>query len=129
MNFPESKNGQGKILIAEDDSINQRLMSFHLKQWQDQLVFANNGKEALQLFRDYSDQISLVIMDVRMPLMDGVEATRRILELSPEAKVIALSAFAQEENNFNFGEAGFTDYITKPVKHDELLTLVKKYLG
>lgn len=127
MTRPESSTLPLRILIAEDDSINQRLMSFHLKAWQNNLLFANDGVEALELFKE--NNIGLVLMDVRMPRMGGVEATREILELDPEAKVIALSAFAQEENNFDPSSVGFVDYMTKPIRKDELIAIVKKYLG
>jgi len=116
-----------KILIAEDDSINQRLMAFQLKNWEDHLVFADNGMEALRLYRKLMNEISLVFMDVRMPLMDGIEATRKILELNPKARVIALSAFAPEENKFEPGEVGFVDYISKPIRKEELVNMVNKY--
>ena len=128
MSFPESKNRQGKILIAEDDNINQQLMAFHLKQWRNNLVFANNGKEALQIFREFDNQISLVLMDLRMPLMDGVEATQKILEINPGAKVIALSAFAQEENRSKTGNVGFVEYLTKPIRKEDLVNIIDKYL-
>jgi len=128
MSYPESKNRQGKILIAEDDNINQQLMAFHLKQWRNNLVFANNGKEALQIFREFDNQISLVLMDLRMPLMDGVEATQKILEINPGAKVIALSAFAQEENRSKTGNVGFVEYLTKPIRKEDLVNIIDKYL-
>jgi len=126
MNHPENTLPL-KILIAEDDSINQRLMAIYLKNWEKNLIFADNGKEALRLFRQFSNQISLVLMDVRMPLMNGVEATKKILELNPSARVIALSAFAQEENNFKPGEVGFVEYISKPIRKEELVNIVNKY--
>lgn len=117
-----------KILIAEDDSINQRLMAIYLKSWENNLVFADNGMEALRLFRKFMNQIRLVFMDVRMPLMNGVEATQRILELNPKARVIALSAFAKEENSFGSDDAGFVDYLNKPIRKDELVNIVNKYI-
>lgn len=128
MNHPKANSLPQKILIADDDSINHRLMSYHLKDWQKNLVFANNGLEALEVFREYNQTIGVVFMDVRMPQMDGIEATQKILEINPEAKVVALSAFAQEENNFKVNNVGFIDYMTKPLQKNKLIEIVEKFL-
>lgn len=126
MNSPDSKNNEGKIIIADDDLINQQLISYQLNGFKKHLVFARDGFEVLQLFRE-TPNVRLVLMDVRMPRMNGLEATAKILEIDPEAKVIALSAFAEEETDFETSEAGFVDYLSKPIKKEDLLRVIAKY--
>jgi len=127
MNSPDSKDENGKIIVADDDPINQQLISYQLNGLKKRLIFARDGFEALRLFQETSD-VRLVLMDVRMPGMSGVEATQKILELDPQAKIIALSAFAEEENEFETSEVGFVDYVSKPIRRDDLLQVIAKYL-
>ncbi|WP_167604984.1 response regulator [Maribellus sediminis] len=128
MNHPESKNGYGKILIAEDDMINQRLLSYQLKDLRDELIFANNGHEALHLYRENTN-VRLILMDIQMPVMNGADATRKILEINPGAKVIGLSAYPKDENQFNLKEVNFVDYVTKPINKTELVRVIIKHLA
>lgn len=127
MKHPEAEVKKGKIIVADDEPINQQLVSYQLNGYKDQLIFARDGFEALQLFRENND-VRLVLMDVRMPGMNGLEATGKILELDPEAKIVALSAFVEDENEFDTHEAGFVDYLSKPIRKDDLLQVVAKYL-
>lgn len=127
MNHPKTKVAKGKILIADDNRINQQLLTYQLNELNSELIFASNGSEAIQLFANSKD-IRLVLMDIRMPGMDGIEATRKILELDPSAKVIALSAFSREDNSFEASAVGFVDYITKPIQKEILLKVISKYL-
>ncbi len=127
MNNDKTQIKEGKIIVAEDDSINQRLIYYHLREISDNLLFARDGLEAIRLFEENRD-VCLLLMDLRMPGLNGVEATKRILEIDPTAKVLALSAFAEEENGFKFKELGFIGYLTKPIKKDVLIESVKKYL-
>jgi len=126
MNYPNTDTAR-KILIADDDRVNQQLISFQLAGLQYNLLFASDGQEALELFAENRD-VELVLMDVKMPGMNGLEATRKILELEPMAKIIALSAFTREENDFDAAEVGFIDYVSKPIRKEELLKVVAQYL-
>lgn len=127
MNDDKTQIKEGKIIVAEDDSINQRLIYYHLREISNNLLFAKDGFEAIRLFEENRD-VCLVLMDLRMPGLNGLEATKKILEIDPTAKVFALSAFAEEENGFEFKELGFTGYLTKPIKKDVLIETVTKYL-
>ncbi|WP_340111351.1 response regulator [Maribellus mangrovi] len=127
MTHPKSKIEHGKILIAEDDLINQRLLSYQLKELQDNLIFACNGKEAFDLFKE-NNNVSLVLMDIQMPGMNGVEATQKILEYDPKAKVIGLSAYPKEECRFDVEIVDFVDYVTKPVNKNELVKVIFQHL-
>jgi CheY-like chemotaxis protein len=72
-------------------------------------------------------EISLVLMDIKMPFMNGLDATRRIKEHFPELPVIAQTAYAMQEDKTKASAAGCDDYITKPIKKSELLALIDKY--
>jgi signal transduction histidine kinase/ActR/RegA family two-component response regulator len=114
------------ILIAEDDNINYLYLETVLAKSRIKLIRANNGLEAVELCMKYPE-ISLVLMDIKMPFMNGLDATRRIKEHFPELPVIAQTAYAMQEDKTKASAAGCDDYITKPIKKSELLALIDKY--
>jgi CheY-like chemotaxis protein len=118
-----------KILIVDDDVRNIFALTALLEQHGVRVVYAENGNEALEKLAAESD-IDLVLMDIMMPVMDGYEATKRI-RLRPElAKlpVIALTAKAMKGDREKCIQAGASDYITKPVDPDQLLSLLRVWL-
>ncbi|MCK3683891.1 response regulator [Maribellus sp. YY47] len=123
----DKANRSRRILVAEDDKINQRLFFYLLKDVADELIFADDGAEAFRKYTEGGD-FGLVLMDIKMPVMDGYEATRKILDHDPAAKVVALSAYAFEHEQNKAIAEGFIDYITKPVQRERLLDAVEKYL-
>lgn len=123
----EKTIGNRRILVAEDDKINQRLFFYLLKDVVDELIFANDGADAIKRYTE-DGGFGLVLMDIKMPVMDGYEATRKILDHDPKAKIVALSAYAFEHEKNKALDEGFVDYITKPVQRERLLEAVEKYL-
>ena len=119
-----------KILLVEDNLINQRVISLILKYNNAQVELANNGLEAVQKFND--QDFDLILMDIQMPVMDGLEATRIIRDSSKYQKrqtpIIAVSANAFEEDRKRASLVGMNDFIAKPVKADELEGIIYKYL-
>ncbi|MBN1987457.1 MAG: PAS domain S-box protein, partial [Prolixibacteraceae bacterium] len=113
------------ILVAEDDAAGQMYLSELLKGKCKKLIFAENGKEAVQLFTE-NPEIDLVLMDIKMPEMDGYEATAKIKELNPDVVVIAQSAYALDADKRKALDAGCDDYITKPVKAALLIEKISK---
>lgn len=116
-----------KILIAEDDELNFEYLSVLLKSNGYNCLRVANGIEAVDFCRANQD-VSLVLMDIKMPLMHGDEATKQIRKFNADIPIIATTAFAQSGDEHRFLEAGCTDYITKPIKKDKLLTLLNKYI-
>ncbi|WP_455497109.1 response regulator [Coprobacter sp.] len=100
------------ILIAEDEECNYVLYEMILRK-QYTLVHAWDGKEAVDLFKEYSPD--LVLMDIRMPVMDGYEATCAIRNMSSSVPIIAITAYSLEENEMKMRECGCTDFLTKPL--------------
>lgn len=114
------------ILIAEDDQPSYLLLKEILKQNNINSYHVNNGKDAVDMLKTHSD-INLVLMDVKMPVMDGLTATQEIKKLKSEVPIIAQSAFVNETDIQNAIEAGCNDYISKPIKISALLNKIAEY--
>jgi PAS domain S-box-containing protein len=119
-------NGKS-ILIAEDDLISQDLYQETFKEFPAKMLYAYNGKEAVDIIAEKPD-IDLILMDIRMPIMDGIEATKRILKQNPKIKIIAQTAHAMTNDKHRFLEMGFVDHLPKPIDMDELIVKISKWL-
>ncbi len=115
-----------KILVAEDEDSSYRVIDKIFSEHEITITRAVNGKEAVDIVSS-NPNIQLVLMDIKMPVMNGIQATKEIKRLRPELPVIATSAFAMPGDKQIFKEAGCEDYISKPVKADQLIGLIKKY--
>lgn len=114
------------ILIAEDEKNNYLLLVEMLSSFNAEIIHAVNGKEAVEICRE--KKIDLVIMDIKMPVMDGYTATKEIKKFLPDLPVIALTAYAYESDRDEAINSGCNDYLAKPVLKIMLLETVKKYL-
>jgi CheY-like chemotaxis protein len=115
------------ILLAEDNVSSQKVVCQMIKRLGCTVDVAANGIEALQaLERQFYD---LVLMDLRMPEMDGLEATRIIRQIWPDngPKIIAITAYALRGDREMCLDAGMDDYISKPVRIEELAEVLRKY--
>jgi CheY-like chemotaxis protein len=115
------------ILIAEDEAVSRFLFEKALKKTKANLFFVKNGVEAVEMIKD-NTEIDVVIMDIRLPLMDGLEATAKIKELIPEMPVIIQSAYAMQSTREEALESGCDDFITKPIKVETLLSILHRHL-
>ena len=115
-----------RILVAEDNDSNYVLMTYLLKK-DFEFDRANNGEIAVEMAD--SGLYDLVLMDIKMPVMDGLEATRRIKAQHPELPVVALTANAFDSDRQMAQEAGCVDFLSKPVNRDECMKLIKSLLG
>ena len=121
----------GKILVAEDNFINQKLIKQVLLRYGVEVELANNGLEAFE--KRKSNHYDLIFMDIQMPVMDGIEATHEIINYEIEEKlthtpIIALTANALNGDKERFLEEGLDEYIPKPIETNELLYILKKFL-
>lgn len=116
-----------KILVVEDDPSSFMLIEQIFEGIENELVHASNGKEAVDLFNN--NNFDLIIMDINMPVMGGLEATRIIRESNSEIPVIAVSAHAFKVDRAMAFESGCNYYLTKPIKINDLLQLVRRILN
>ena len=115
-----------KILIAEDNDSNFILMTYILKKYY-AYERAKNGNEAVDLVE--KNTYDMVLMDIKMPIMDGLEATKAIKKIRPEIPIIALTANACDSDRQLAMEAGCIDFLSKPVSSDLCIKTIRKYLG
>ena len=124
--------GGGKILLVEDDEVSRRTVTFMLRRFGHEVAAAADGREALARLRE--EDFDAVVMDIQMPVMDGLEATRAIradASLGARAKVpiIAMTAYAMIGDREKFLAAGMDGYLAKPVDMDRLRCAVDLALG
>lgn len=117
-----------KILVAEDEDSSFRVIDRILNEYGIDTVRAVNGKEAVDMVST-SPGIRLVFMDIKMPVMNGIQATRTIKKQNPVLPVIATTAFAMPGDKQVFKEAGCDDYLSKPIKEEKIINLLSKYLS
>jgi CheY-like chemotaxis protein len=115
------------IIIAEDNEMNYYLMQAMLSGLGLNILHAWDGSEVFDMCKKNSE-IDLVLMDIKMPVMDGFEATRNIKKMRPELPVIAQTAYALAGDPDRIIAAGFDAYIPKPIKKDKLLSLLNSYI-
>lgn len=115
-----------KILIAEDNDSNFVLMTYILKKFY-QFDRARNGQEAVEMVD--KDQYDIVLMDIKMPVMTGLEATKLIKAKYPDLPVVALTANAFDSDRQAAVEAGCDDFLSKPVSSEACLSTIKRFVG
>ncbi|MFN2395015.1 MAG: response regulator [Bacteroidales bacterium] len=114
-----------KILLAEDKEVNKKVISLMLSSLGHDVVAVENGLEAFNMCKKVN--FDLVLMDVQMPVMDGIEATQKIIsECADHPPVVGLSANAMEHERKKYIQAGMADYIIKPFKTDDIVKVIEK---
>lgn len=115
-----------RILVAEDNDSNYILMNYILKKHYEYFR-AHNGQEAVELAE--TEKPDLILMDLKMPVMDGLEATRLIKAKTPDLPIIALTANAFDSDRHAALEAGCDDFLSKPVNADRCIQTIAKFIG
>lgn len=125
----QSLSFSGKvILIVEDDLISYQFIEAMLRSTDAKLIHAKNGEDAIEIAHLRSD-INLIIMDMRLPFINGYEATNQIKRFRPNINIIAQTANAMSDDRNKCIKAGCDDYIAKPLDPDEFLRMVAHYLN
>lgn len=123
---PELKD-RIRILVVEDNLLGRKLAAFMLKNWGFHFDVCANGKLAIDQLK--INKYDLILMDVQMPEMNGYEATRYIRkEMELGLPIIAMTSHASEEERSRCLSSGMNDYLTKPIKEEELYNLTVNYL-
>lgn len=115
------------ILIAEDDEANFLLLQKALEKTNAEIIHAENGKDAVKYFKTNPD-IDIVLMDIRMPILDGIEATSQIKQIDPGIPIIVQTAFTMSSEKEKSFKAGCDDYISKPINIKELYATISKHI-
>jgi CheY-like chemotaxis protein len=116
-----------KILIAEDDRTSFEFLKKILKSDKYMILRAENGQQAVDIVKATPD-IDLILMDIKMPVLNGMEATKQIKQIKPDLPIIAQTAYAFNEEMEEILSIGCDDYIIKPIEKDKLLLLLGKYV-
>lgn len=117
------------ILLVEDNRINQEIVMGLLEDSGINIEIANNGKEAIDIFDSYEKEFDLIFMDIQMPIMDGIEATKIIRQKDSSIPIIALSANAMPEQIAKTKEVGMNEHLNKPIDVDKLYDMIFKYIA
>ncbi|CAM4185124.1 MULTISPECIES: ATP-binding protein [Flavobacterium] len=124
---PMNKGNKEVILVAEDDNINFLLIEKLLTMLNFTIIRAKNGEEAI-LFCEENKEIDLVLMDIKMPVLDGHQAFKKIRTFNKTVPIIAQTSYSFPEEIEKIKELGFNDFITKPIEKEKLFMLIEKYL-
>jgi len=122
---------QLNVLVVEDNYLNAKFAEAVLKKLKYKIDFATNGKIGVEKFLE--NNYDLILMDIQMPLMNGLEVTKKIREIENQIAaeepviIIAVTAFALEHDRAACIAAGMNDYLTKPYKPKDLINTIQKY--
>ncbi len=119
----------GKILVAEDNPNNQKLIQILLEKLGLQVVIVANGEESIDKYKQ--EKFDLILMDINMPIMDGLNATKEIRNIENEyykIPIVALTANSIAGDKEKYLNQGMDDYLSKPIEFDKLVNILKKYL-
>jgi CheY-like chemotaxis protein len=122
----EKRDNTSRVLVVEDDVVSRLLLNEILKEMEVKITFARNGQEAVDQVKEDSDTIDFILMDLKMPILNGFEATTAIRKLGFTKPIIAQTAYASKEDHEKVSTGGFDAYIAKPVKKDILLDILRK---
>lgn len=121
-------SSQKLILIAEDNPVNQKIAKKHLEALGYRYLVASDGEQAVKLLSENRQQIGLVLMDCRMPILDGIEATRIIRLNKDSVPIVALTANDSDDDRNICLEAGMDSFLTKPINKQKLIEAINHYM-
>jgi len=111
-----------KILIAEDNLMNQHLMSRYMSKLGWDFIIVDNGLQATEACR--SGDFNAILMDIDMPVLDGIEATRYIRAFNKDIPIVAITAYADDQMRSECAEAGMNAFLAKPCSRDEIKVVI-----
>jgi CheY-like chemotaxis protein len=129
MGMPDYHWNNRVVLITEDEEVNFYYLKTLLQRANAKVLRAKNGKEAVDIISEYKGEIDLILMDLNMPVMDGYEAMRIIKSRHPSIPIIAQTAYTLNNDRNRCLQAGFNDYIAKPINRLALYRMVNDNLS
>ncbi|MBN2524423.1 MAG: response regulator [Bacteroidales bacterium] len=122
-------SGNFKVLVAEDEEANYSLIEKILLKYNVKTIWAKNGKEAVDYVKRNANKQMVVLMDIKMPVMDGIESLNRIKTINQQIPVIAVTAFAFESEKLEILKHDFIAYISKPLQPEQIVDTIEKAIG
>lgn len=116
------------VLIAEDDEVSYQFLNTVFSKLNIPTLRAKTGTEAIDICKSNMD-VNLVLMDIKMPILDGLSATKEIKAHRPDLIIVAQTAYALNSEKAEFLRDGCDDYLSKPIDLDSLFNIIRKYLG
>jgi signal transduction histidine kinase/CheY-like chemotaxis protein len=116
-----------KVLLVEDNPVNQQLMKVLLEKMGHIVTLSENGQQAVETMEKTKDSFDIILMDIQMPVMNGLEATRSLRQKNFKTPIVAVTANAMKGDREQCLEAGCDDYLSKPVDKDDLKDIILKY--
>jgi len=124
----EIPNLRGRVLYAEDNELNRKLVESLINKTGADITLVSNGAKALELVTRSDEHFDLILMDIQMPVMDGRDATKAIREAGVNTPIIALSANVMAQDVAEYSEAGCTDFMPKPIQKSPFYSMLSLYL-
>ena len=116
------------VLVADDNDLNRKVLCRMLQKLGYECVEANDGLQALKAYEEHGDEVSLVLMDIQMPRMDGLQATKELKLKNKSIPVVAVTANAVSAELLNYMESGMSEVLNKPVNKDQLERVLRTYV-
>lgn len=129
MGMPDYRWNNRVVLITEDEEVNFYYLKTLLQRADAKVLRAKNGKEAVEIITKHQGGVDLILMDLNMPVMDGYEAMRIIKARHPSIPIIAQTAYTMNNDRHRCLQAGFNDYIAKPINRLALYRMVNDNLS
>jgi len=127
----EEKMAKGKVLVIDDEEDVREVIKFYLNEENYQIIEAENGEEAIKLLNseDNMMNVGVILCDIRMPKVNGVECIRYLRKEAPGIPIIVVTGFSDPEMLTGLLNSGVKDYLVKPVKKDKLISAVNKQVA
>ncbi|HAS53573.1 MAG TPA: hybrid sensor histidine kinase/response regulator, partial [Nitrospiraceae bacterium] len=126
---PAATAGSGTVLVVDDEPLIRSLARDILKRYGYEVIIAEGGAQAVEMYRQFGEQISVVLLDMVMPEMDGREVFRSIRELDPAAKIIVSSGYSHDRDADYLLEQGAAGFVQKPYRMVELANALSEVLA
>jgi CheY-like chemotaxis protein len=116
------------ILIADDESLNYLFYREIINSEKYDIIYVDNGNDVVKTIREKGNEISLILMDMKMPGMDGFTATAEIRKFNKDIPIIAQTAYAYKDDFDKALQAGCNDYLSKPIHEEVLISKIESFL-